>query len=367
MTSISAQYNKEIDTLRTQLNEARQTIGSYERTKLMQQENLKKAFMKGVCAMNMEAMTILNPSEGNDMERKLESLAEGVFSESTPIRQLAFNNGSEYQAYDSNVKADEIFKKFGMQMSDTNSERDVEAEKSSIHDTPQDRHRTEENHYSAEKEIKVERNAFTELETATMTRQQAYSSAVKIHKPGDDIVINNTKIESKDNAWKPAPQMTTEPTIINNAQNPASFGYRSNSMSFNPATSVPKHTLGMQNISGAEMFSNFSKPNKDLIESLGHNTSAEISYQPLGMSKTSQVVPEFRGVVKENMPSNVLDSMPSSNLPTVMNKSTTSVGGKTIRVNSRQASAVKEAPTKENSRSSVKGSAQKRPSATRWR
>lgn len=48
MGSISAQYSKEIDTLRQQLNEAKSTIHTYERTKMMTQENLKKAFMKGV-------------------------------------------------------------------------------------------------------------------------------------------------------------------------------------------------------------------------------------------------------------------------------------------------------------------------------
>ena len=41
MGSISAQYNKEIDTLRQQLNEARESIAIYERTKMMTQENLK--------------------------------------------------------------------------------------------------------------------------------------------------------------------------------------------------------------------------------------------------------------------------------------------------------------------------------------
>lgn len=94
MSIISAQYSKEIDTLRKQLNESRDAVEAYERTKIMMQENLKKAFMKGVCAMNMEAMTILNPNEQMNIERKFESLAECVFSESTPVRQLAFNHST---------------------------------------------------------------------------------------------------------------------------------------------------------------------------------------------------------------------------------------------------------------------------------
>lgn len=76
MSIISAQYSKEIDTLRKQLNESRDAVEAYERTKIMMQENLKKAFMKGVCTMNMEAMSILNPSEQMNIEKKFESLAE---------------------------------------------------------------------------------------------------------------------------------------------------------------------------------------------------------------------------------------------------------------------------------------------------
>jgi hypothetical protein len=35
------------------------------KNKLMMQENLKKAFMRGVCALNFEAMNILNPNDMN--------------------------------------------------------------------------------------------------------------------------------------------------------------------------------------------------------------------------------------------------------------------------------------------------------------
>ncbi len=35
-------------------------------------ENLKKAFMRGVCALNFEAMHILNPSDQGKIEMELE-------------------------------------------------------------------------------------------------------------------------------------------------------------------------------------------------------------------------------------------------------------------------------------------------------
>lgn len=355
MRVISAQYTKEIDTLRRQLTEARHTIDAYERTKNMQQESLKKAFMKGVCAMNMEAMSILNPSEQSNIEKKFESLAEGVFSDSTPIRHLAFNNSnpSEYKVYDSGVKEEEIFQKFNMHMSEVNEYSQQNESDTSIHHTPVN-YRTEAEQYSDEKEIKIGRGGYTELETASMSKQLAVS-AVKISKPGDDIVISNTKIESKDSMWKPAPVMHTNPVIVNNVQS-ASFGYKQNSSSLNPHIGVPKHTLGTSNSISQEMgysannssflasFNQISRPknnNLDLIETLtpqphAHPGVGQANYQTVSnINERTQVVPEFKGAVKENMSSNILDSLPSSNFPSVMNKSVTSTGGKTIRVNSK--------------------------------
>ena len=355
MSIISAQYSKEIDTLRRQLNELRETNEAYERTKIMMQENLKKAFMKGVWAMNMEAMSILHPSEQLNIERKFESLAEWVFSESTPVRQLAFNNSrsSEWRAYDSNLK-DEIFKKFGMQMSDAN-ESDQSSKSDSVQQTPVDKQKVEENPYPDEKDIKVERNAYTELDTASMSKQLFKNSSVKITRPGDDIVIWNSKIESKDNAWKPAPALNIEPQIVNNMNNKSLYTNKNSNFSYSQNMSVPKHTLGInppQNqvlsneISNSTLnyIHNFQfvpqekSKNSDLygvLESQSNSNLFDInssshfgkydqeSYDPSSEIKT----------IKENMSTNIIDSIPNSNLPSILNKSTTSLGGKTIRIN----------------------------------
>ena len=82
MQTIAAQFNKEIDDLRSNLDQANVVIDRDQKTKAMMQENLKKAFMKGVCAMNMEAMTILHPGEGGQVN--------SWQSEATPIRQPVF-------------------------------------------------------------------------------------------------------------------------------------------------------------------------------------------------------------------------------------------------------------------------------------
>lgn len=72
---ICAQYNKEIEGLRERLSEAQAIVDNEQRHKAMMQENLKKAFMRGVCALNFEAMNILNPSDQNyqqQIEREME-------------------------------------------------------------------------------------------------------------------------------------------------------------------------------------------------------------------------------------------------------------------------------------------------------
>ena len=46
--------------LKERLSEATRKNEEFENNKFMMQENLKKAFLRGVCAMNMEAMGVIN-------------------------------------------------------------------------------------------------------------------------------------------------------------------------------------------------------------------------------------------------------------------------------------------------------------------
>ena len=60
--SISANYSKEIEMLRKRLDEALHNVEQGNKAKGFMQENLKKAFMRSVCALNFEAMNILDPN-----------------------------------------------------------------------------------------------------------------------------------------------------------------------------------------------------------------------------------------------------------------------------------------------------------------
>lgn len=63
LADLAAKYNKEIDMLTKRLDEALRNLDEAEKNKQDIQENLKKAFMRGVCALNFEAMSILKPGE----------------------------------------------------------------------------------------------------------------------------------------------------------------------------------------------------------------------------------------------------------------------------------------------------------------
>ena len=65
LQQISATYQKEIDSLRQKVMEADRHQNIQNRNKHMMQENLKKVFMRSVCALNFEAMNILDPNEQN--------------------------------------------------------------------------------------------------------------------------------------------------------------------------------------------------------------------------------------------------------------------------------------------------------------
>jgi hypothetical protein len=61
-------YGKEISDLRNRLNEANIIIEKNKETKILLQENLKKALMRGVVAMNFEAMNILDQQTLGDLQ-----------------------------------------------------------------------------------------------------------------------------------------------------------------------------------------------------------------------------------------------------------------------------------------------------------
>ena len=59
-------FQEKIDLLESQLEHAQERVREEETTRRTMEENMKKAFMRGVCALNLEAMTIMKRSKHAD-------------------------------------------------------------------------------------------------------------------------------------------------------------------------------------------------------------------------------------------------------------------------------------------------------------
>ncbi|CAD8198769.1 unnamed protein product [Paramecium octaurelia] len=72
---LMAKFLKEQQLLEQKLLEATSQLDEANKIKLSMQENLKRAFMRGVCALNFEAMNVLN---GSSQQMELDSLATNL-------------------------------------------------------------------------------------------------------------------------------------------------------------------------------------------------------------------------------------------------------------------------------------------------
>jgi len=165
LQSISASYQKEIETLRAKLGEADRQLTVNNRHKHMMQENLKKVFMRSVCALNFEAMTILDPAEQNFAQQKME-------------QELARQVEHAMMGNDYGTKSEVSFNL---------SEAD---------------HGTDREHYGAERDLM---NIGLNMVPNNINQPSALDESSR-------------KIESKDSMWKPAPIMGRERAATQNNQ-----------------------------------------------------------------------------------------------------------------------------------------------------
>lgn len=110
---LAAKYEKEIDLLTNRLNEALAALEDANKNKEEIQENLKKAFMRGVCALNFEAMSILSTKEGKeeDVNLELDGLRKrgGSFSQQdNPFSESLVSTNTDANHVEQTYKVDEV-------------------------------------------------------------------------------------------------------------------------------------------------------------------------------------------------------------------------------------------------------------------
>lgn len=96
---ITQRFNKEMSELRTQLAETQKNLQQVHVTKESMQDNLKKAFMRGVCALNFEAMNVIQGAGGSQSDSSSfisSAMTEPSRVEPSRASQLASSSVSSY-------------------------------------------------------------------------------------------------------------------------------------------------------------------------------------------------------------------------------------------------------------------------------
>lgn len=84
-------YGKEISDLKAKLAEANASIEKYKENKIYLQENLKRALMRGVVAMNLEAMNILEPETEKSNNNMVLNMANNMV-DLNYFNKMSFND-----------------------------------------------------------------------------------------------------------------------------------------------------------------------------------------------------------------------------------------------------------------------------------
>jgi hypothetical protein len=95
LNEMAQKYGKEINDLRNKLNDANLLIEQNNQAKNQIQENLKKVLMRGVMAMNMEAMNVLDKDviQNNDISAIADNIMNNVnINDNNNINNLNNNN-----------------------------------------------------------------------------------------------------------------------------------------------------------------------------------------------------------------------------------------------------------------------------------
>ena len=91
ISNMASKFNKEIEHLTIKLKETTEQLETATRAKIEMQDNLKRAFMRGVSAMNFEAMTLL---QGDVQPKQLSNQGSGektALKETSKLSQKIFD------------------------------------------------------------------------------------------------------------------------------------------------------------------------------------------------------------------------------------------------------------------------------------
>ena len=220
--------------LRKRLDEALHTVEQGNKAKGYMQENLKKAFMRSVCALNFEAMNILDPNAKDLSQGQLQQNQISLI-ENEMNRQLNFVSQSEpYE--DERMQHSNLVTPISSQIGAPTTQRTYVSQSNINLSTNVNHGMSTATHGQASRMNTTEsrfndtagRLTYSASAVSDVSQQQPELIDERSQASGRfiDVIPNNPKIESKDHMWKPAPIMgrdftqreVNEPEVIKPGQ-----------------------------------------------------------------------------------------------------------------------------------------------------
>lgn len=113
LNEMSQFYGKEISDLKNKLEESNILIEKYKENKAYLQENLKRTLMRGVVAMNLEAMNILEPesekiNNNNIVLNMANNMVDLNYFNKNNLNENNFPENNNFSNFKNNVEKNEI-------------------------------------------------------------------------------------------------------------------------------------------------------------------------------------------------------------------------------------------------------------------
>ncbi|KRX02142.1 hypothetical protein PPERSA_06337 [Pseudocohnilembus persalinus] len=207
INEITSKYNKELEQIRTRLNETERLLEESNIQKQSLQDNLKKAFMRGVCALNFEAMSILD----NKQEQQSQ-IQNGQNANQLLMNTQNINGALNMMEQNFNqLQNEQINQQKPQQFQQQHEQNNSVINNSKI--LQQQQQFQVEN----EEDTQSFNNQYDDFDSQNQfSSQQSYQNQIQQDSPQKTMIFyQQPKIESKDHKWKDAPVVGVKKENLN--------------------------------------------------------------------------------------------------------------------------------------------------------
>lgn len=215
-------YQKEISLLQSKLRESMDQLTLIERSKAQMQDQLKQAFMRGLCAMNLEAMNVIKPNQPSQSvyDTGIDRLADNMSKNIAKIGDVIENSEPTPQKLDNfgdfHYQKKEFFKEENNREDFYRNEKDLELiqkySEVSFGNEAQFTHKPENlrnkfTHSEINNDLLENPNKFSKEEVDEMFNSAIKNFGVgrKMEESTGVVILGDPLPESKEHMWRQAP------------------------------------------------------------------------------------------------------------------------------------------------------------------